>query len=164
MRRYVKWLVILVVAAGGGPLIAVGSAYLPRGGGQKYLTATVSRGRVETVVNSTGTIKAVRSVTVGSFASGPLKKIYVKFNDYVKKEEVRPECVAGMAGLPGLGDIGAFRSVSVFAAFQVVYPATKLADIDPKILKAKRDGDAAALDTQKAFLKTQLARRDEVDK
>jgi HlyD family secretion protein len=49
----------------------------------KYLTTAVSRGRVETVVNSTGTVKPVRSVAVGSFASGPIAKIFVDFNDRV---------------------------------------------------------------------------------
>jgi HlyD family secretion protein len=51
----------------------------------KYTTAVVSRGRVETVVNSTGTIKPVRSVSVGAFTSGPISEIYVDYNSPVKK-------------------------------------------------------------------------------
>jgi HlyD family secretion protein len=51
----------------------------------KYLTAAVSRGRLEVVVNSTGTIKPVRSVTVGAFTSGPIAEVYVDFNSVVEK-------------------------------------------------------------------------------
>ena len=54
----------------------------------KYLTATVSRGRVETVVNSTGTVKPVLSVSVGAFTSGPIAKVNVDFNSVVKKDQV----------------------------------------------------------------------------
>jgi HlyD family secretion protein len=54
----------------------------------KYLTATVSRGRVETVVNSTGTVKPVLSVSVGAFTSGPLAKVFVDFNSAVKKDQL----------------------------------------------------------------------------
>src|SRR5579871_2223409 len=54
----------------------------------KYVTATVSRGRVETVVNSTGTIKPVLSVSVGAFTSGPISKVFVDFNSVVKKDQV----------------------------------------------------------------------------
>jgi HlyD family secretion protein len=54
----------------------------------RYLTATVSRGRVETVVNSTGTVKPVLSVSVGAFTSGPIAKVYVDFNSVVTKGQV----------------------------------------------------------------------------
>ena len=57
----------------------------------RYLTAAISRGKVETVVNSTGTIKPVLSVSVGAFTSGPLKDVYVDFNSVVKKgDTARP--------------------------------------------------------------------------
>ena len=42
----------------------------------KYLTAEVTRGRVQTVVNSTGTVKPVLQVSVGAFTSGPIKEVY----------------------------------------------------------------------------------------
>jgi HlyD family secretion protein len=41
---------------------------------------------VETVVNSTGTVKPVRSVSVGAFASGPIAEIHADFNSAVKKD------------------------------------------------------------------------------
>src|SRR5580704_4409366 len=54
----------------------------------RYTTAKVSRGRVETVVNSTGTIKPVLSVSVGAFTSGPIAKVHVDFNSVVKKDQL----------------------------------------------------------------------------
>jgi HlyD family secretion protein len=52
----------------------------------RYLTANMSRGRVESVVNSTGTVKPVRSVSIGAFASGPIAEMHVDFNSVVKKD------------------------------------------------------------------------------
>jgi HlyD family secretion protein len=54
----------------------------------KYTTATVSRGRVETVVNSTGTVKPVLTVTVGAFTSGPISEVLADFNSKVKKGDL----------------------------------------------------------------------------
>ncbi|CAN5309432.1 efflux RND transporter periplasmic adaptor subunit [soil metagenome] len=114
MRRLLFWLAILGViggslAAAAGPM----AIWWKQKFATRYLTAPVTRGRVETVVNSTGTIKAVRSVSIGAFTSGPILAIYVDYNSPVKK-----------------GDM--------------------LARIDPKLLRAARDRDAAALLTTKA--------------
>jgi HlyD family secretion protein len=54
----------------------------------KYVTGVVSRGRVETVVTSTGTVKPVLSVSVGAFTSGPIATVFVDFNSVVKKDQV----------------------------------------------------------------------------
>ena len=54
----------------------------------RFTTATVNTGKVETVVNSTGTVKPVRSVSVGAFVSGPIAEILVDFNDEVKKGDL----------------------------------------------------------------------------
>jgi HlyD family secretion protein len=88
MRRFFIWLLILAVLGGllvGGGL--AGAAWWKQQFKPKFQTAEVSRGRVETVVNSTGTVKPVRTVSVGAFTSGPIKKINVDFNDVVKKDE-----------------------------------------------------------------------------
>jgi HlyD family secretion protein len=117
MRRLLRWTIVLLVLVG---LVSAASAPMGEWWRQrfatKYTTAVVSRGRVETVVNSTGTIKPVRSVSVGAFTSGPIAEIYVDYNSPVKKGSL-------------------------------------LAKIDPKLLAAARDRDAAALETQKAELK-----------
>jgi HlyD family secretion protein len=89
MRRLLKWVVILGVVLGviAGGLVMAGS-WWQKHSVPKYLTAKVSRGEVETVVNSTGTVKPVLSVSVGAFTSGPIKEIYVDFNSVVKKDQL----------------------------------------------------------------------------
>jgi len=89
MRRLVKWLLILAVPVGGIAAAAmVGQKYLLAKSVPRFTTVTVSSGKIETVVNSTGPIKPVQSVSVGSFISGPIEKILVDFNTPVKKGQL----------------------------------------------------------------------------
>jgi HlyD family secretion protein len=87
MKRFIKWSVVLAVLG----LIGWG-AYGPLWARWKehsrvsYREAATSRGKIVVVVNATGTIKPVRSVTVGTFVSGPIKSILVDFNAEVKKD------------------------------------------------------------------------------
>jgi HlyD family secretion protein len=86
MRRLIKWMVILGVIGGG-----LYGAYVPAMAWWKerskprFLTAKVSKGSVEATVNSTGTVKPVRTVQVGAFVSGPIKEVYVDFNSRVEE-------------------------------------------------------------------------------
>ncbi len=88
MRRAFKWLLIIAIPCGG---IAgagfLGQKYLRAKSAPKYSTATVSTGKIEVVVNSTGPIKPMLTISVGSFVSGPIKDILVGFNDTVKKDQ-----------------------------------------------------------------------------
>src|SRR6516162_2650474 len=75
MRRWIRWGIILGVLAAivvliGGP----GMAYLKERSKITYRQAEVTRGKIVAVVNSTGTVKPVISVTVGSFVAGPIKE------------------------------------------------------------------------------------------
>jgi HlyD family secretion protein len=89
MRSLIKWLIILAVLGGGLATAGYfGQQYLKAKNVPKFTTATVSTGRIETVVNSTGPIKPVQSVSVGSFVSGPIAEIKVDFNDKVKKDQL----------------------------------------------------------------------------
>src|SRR5579883_1430691 len=89
MRRLLKWGLILGVLSGGVALARPAVvAWMAQRAVKHYQTAPVSRGRVEMVVNSTGTVKPVRSVSVGAFTSGPIAEIYVDFNSKVKKDQV----------------------------------------------------------------------------
>jgi HlyD family secretion protein len=89
VKRLLKWLIVLGVLAGlaAALLIPLGS-WLEQRSLPKYLTAKVSRGRVETVVNSTGTVKPVRVVSVGAFTSGPIQEVRVDFNSRVKEKDL----------------------------------------------------------------------------
>jgi len=59
--------------------------------GGKYRTMAVRRGEITSVVNSTGTVQPVHSVQVGSFVSGPIRKVFVNFNDKVTAGQVLAE-------------------------------------------------------------------------
>lgn len=87
-----KWLVrfaifgclVGLVAAGVGPA----RAYWKERNRPKFRQAEVTKGQVVSVVNSTGTVKPVRSVAVGSFVSGPVAELFVDFNAEVKKDDL----------------------------------------------------------------------------
>lgn len=54
----------------------------------RYLFATVSRGALESLVSSTGTLAALETVEVGTQVSGTIAKIEVDYNDRVHKGQV----------------------------------------------------------------------------
>jgi HlyD family secretion protein len=89
MRRLIRWVVILGVVGGMITAAAVPArSWWQQHSQAKLVTALVSRGRVEAVVNSTGTIKPVRTVSVGAFTSGPIAKVAVDFNSKVHKGDL----------------------------------------------------------------------------
>lgn len=53
-----------------------------------FETVKVERAKISNTVTATGTIQAVRSVSVGTQVSGIIQKIYVDFNDHVKKGQL----------------------------------------------------------------------------
>jgi HlyD family secretion protein len=86
MKKLVRWLVILgVLGLIGWAASAPVAAYWKARNRVLYREAEAVTGRIVSVVNSTGTVKPVRSVSVGTFVSGPLESIFVDFNDEVKK-------------------------------------------------------------------------------
>lgn len=56
-----------------------------------FRTSKVTEGSITAVVNSTGEVKPVLSVSVGSFVSGPIEKLHVDFNDTVTKGQLMAE-------------------------------------------------------------------------
>ena len=57
----------------------------------KYDTREASRRTIVVKVNSTGEVKPVLSVSVGSFVSGPIDSLHVDFNDEVSKDQLLAE-------------------------------------------------------------------------
>jgi HlyD family secretion protein len=53
-----------------------------------YRFATVERGNVESTVSATGTLNAVRTVSVGTQVSGQIAELLVDYNDTVKKGQL----------------------------------------------------------------------------
>jgi HlyD family secretion protein len=91
MKRLFFWLIAaavitIVLAAGYGFHV---SRNVSAGG--KYRTAAGQRGDIKLTVNSNGTVQPVLSVQVGSYASGPIQKVFVDFNDNVKKDQILAE-------------------------------------------------------------------------
>lgn len=92
MRRAIRWSLLLGLL--GGLIWAIlvpGREWWKKATTPRFLTAAVSQGRVESVVNSTGTIKPVRSVSIGAFVSGPIAHVHVDYNSMVKEGEVLAE-------------------------------------------------------------------------
>ncbi|MGE0605802.1 MAG: efflux RND transporter periplasmic adaptor subunit [Pirellulales bacterium] len=89
MRTWLKWLIGVVVLAGAGT-----AAYKPamkywaRRNLPVWRTASVEQGSIVSVVNSTGTVKPVLEVAVGSFVSGPILELHCDFNQEVKKGDL----------------------------------------------------------------------------
>ena len=89
MKTFFKLLLILLVLGG-----ATAAAYRPTvawwelRNRPKFRTAVVGQGRIEFTVRSTGTVKPVKSVSVGSFVSGPIAEVLVDYNDRVTKDQL----------------------------------------------------------------------------
>jgi HlyD family secretion protein len=89
MRRFLRWFLVLGVLAGITAAVSIPAlSWWQQRAKPRYLTTAVSRGPVATVVNSTGTIKPVLSVSVGAFTSGPIAEVFVDYNSVVKKDQV----------------------------------------------------------------------------
>jgi len=89
MKKRYYFLIFLILLGVGGAF-----AYQPMKELQEkrstpnWRTAEVKEGQIVAVVNSSGRIKPVLSVQVGSFVSGPLVDVVGQFNQEVKKGDV----------------------------------------------------------------------------
>src|SRR5947209_20260389 len=89
MKRFRRWAIILVILGLIGAAVAgPAAAYWRERSRVNWREAEVTRGNVVAVVNSTGTVKPVQSVSIGTFVSGPIESITVDFNDEVKKGQL----------------------------------------------------------------------------
>lgn len=80
--------IVVPVLIGVGFLLVWG---LLRRGGEAtnaYRFVEITRGDVESVVSSTGTLQAITTVEVGTQVSGQIAEIYVDFNDRVEKGQL----------------------------------------------------------------------------
>src|SRR5947207_484744 len=89
MKRLIRWAIVLgVLGTLGGLAAGPVLTYWHERQRVRFREAAVTRGTVIASVNSTGTIKPVRQVLVGSFVSGPILEIYVDYNAEVKKNDI----------------------------------------------------------------------------
>jgi HlyD family secretion protein len=98
-----KWTWIIIAVA---LIAAVGGIWLltrPKASADKtkesYDLATVSRGSIESVVSSSGTLSAVSTVSILSQMSGRVEKVHADYNDHVKKGQVLVELNTNMLKL-----------------------------------------------------------------
>ena len=94
IAKLARWDMRTIVAVIVGVLL-VGSAVVAGGlggygekTGHAYVTAPIERGSVDKVVKTTGTVKPVVMVDVGSSLSGQIPEVLVNFNDRVKAGQV----------------------------------------------------------------------------
>lgn len=80
---------ILVVVA----VVVLGLTIFGRGNNNKatYKKEAISRGNIEALVVTTGTLNPVTTVDVGSQVSGKIEKLYVDFNSQVKEGQLLAE-------------------------------------------------------------------------
>jgi HlyD family secretion protein len=113
----------------------------------KWRTKEVSRGQIVAVVNSTGTIKPQRQVSVGSFVSGPIDAEYQ---------------LADRDGKPKFDKSGAPLHIAEFN--QEVKQGDELAKIDERIYKANFERDVATFASRDADVKRAEAVRDQSER
>jgi len=91
-KRRVFWLLAIIAFVG-----AIGAGYMKlhsywrKSAADRFRTAAIRRGDIKFEVKSTGTVQPVLSVQVGSYASGPIQKVHVDFNDKVQKDQLLAE-------------------------------------------------------------------------
>jgi len=84
LRRRWRWVALVLLAAAA----AAAWYWTSRPAGTSYVTAPVSRGRIERTVTATGTVNPVLTITVGSYVSGVIQDISCDFNTVVKKGQL----------------------------------------------------------------------------
>lgn len=92
MKPLLKLLIVFVLLGGIGAA-AYGPAveYWKQRNKPEWETAELTRGNAIRTITSTGTVRPVLSVSVGSFVSGPIVKLDVNFNDEVKAGDILAE-------------------------------------------------------------------------
>jgi HlyD family secretion protein len=83
VKRIIIWIVVILIVIGIGVAGYAQFRKSKEAVNAKYRTAAAHRGEITLYINSTGNIKPVRSVQVGSFVSGPIQEVFVDFNDRV---------------------------------------------------------------------------------
>lgn len=92
MRFFLKLLVIVVVIIGAGwAAYKPAMSYWKQRNRPTYRTDEVTRRTITSVVNTSGEVKPVLSVLVGSFVSGPIEELHADFNDHVEKDQLLAE-------------------------------------------------------------------------
>lgn len=90
-RRWGRWAVVAVLAAGA---TAFGYVYLTgnnANGGASYITDPAARSNLTVIVTATGTVEPTNQVDISSELSGTIRKVMVDYNSRIKKGEILAE-------------------------------------------------------------------------
>jgi HlyD family secretion protein len=89
MKTRYKLLILLLLLSGAGVAAYKPAAdYWKKRNQPTWREAEITRGTIVAVVNSTGTVKPMLSVQIGSFVSGPILDLFVDFNEEVEKDQL----------------------------------------------------------------------------
>jgi len=88
-KKLIIGMIVLVVAA--GAILGLTVFKNNKAGLSKYKLGKITKGDIEAVVTTTGTVNPIVQVEVGSQVSGLIAKMYVDFNSHVKKGQVMAE-------------------------------------------------------------------------
>lgn len=115
----------------------------PRG----WVTSPVEKGPIVATVTATGTVNPVKSVTVGTYVSGPIQDIFVDYNSPVRKGQV----IAKIDPRTYQGKVDKARA--------------ELSTAQAGVEKARADAKLRRLQEsrQEALAKTRVVSRDELD-
>ncbi len=92
MRFFFKLLLVVSIVGGAGwAAYNPAMSYWNKRNRPTFRTDDVTRQTITSVVNSTGEVKPVLSVLVGSFVSGPIDRLHADFNDHVEKDQLLAE-------------------------------------------------------------------------
>src|SRR3990167_452717 len=79
--------IIIAVAVAASVAVSI-FLYVDRDSAVSYRTEAAVRGGIISAISATGTVNPVKTVLVGTQASGTIKDIYADFNSQVKKGQV----------------------------------------------------------------------------
>ena len=120
IRILVRLSILVGIVAGLGASALWAQRYWQQRNKPQFRTAKITTGDITSVVNSTGEVKPVLSISVGSFVSGPIKSLHVDFNDHVKQGQLLAEIDPRIYQAAVEGDKHLIRARSNGDAFGVV--------------------------------------------
>jgi len=83
-----RWLMVLGAMALVAASLGAWWRWRNHENGTLFRTAKVEKGDLVQTVNATGTVQPIKTVQVGTQVTGPVKKLYVDYNDHVQAGQV----------------------------------------------------------------------------
>jgi HlyD family secretion protein len=143
-----------------------------------FVTVPVERGPLRVEINSTGTVKPLVEVQVGSQVSGTIKTLYADFESEVKKDEIialidpdlyeakmlqaRADLEAARANL-GKAEVTAADELRTLKRKETLIGKDSISQSDYDTAKTKSDAATAQIEIEKARIAQLLAKLNEAE-